>query len=101
MFSLIGSTIKYSLLVLVVLVLSHIVQIRGVSISRHVENAMDWVGGLNPQKSVMNGVNQVTHDVSGRLQAHHAENEKALDADIPVEDQKKLNHLIEKSQSKK
>jgi hypothetical protein len=43
---------KWALLVLVILALSHIVEIRGVSVSRHVLNALQWVNGFLPGKIV-------------------------------------------------
>ncbi len=45
---------KWTLLVLVILALSHMVEIRGVSVSQHVLNALHWVGGFLPGKLVSN-----------------------------------------------
>ena len=89
MISAIGSVLKYSALVLVVLVLSHIVQIKGVSISQHVENGMNWVSGGHSHASF----SSVTQQFSSAI--HHETKE---DADgISHEDKKELDSVIKKS----
>ncbi len=46
----IRAILKWSLLVLVILALSHIVEIRGVSVSEHVRNALNWISAFLPAK---------------------------------------------------
>ena len=90
MFKLIGSIFRYSLLVVTILVLSHIIEIKGTSISRHVENAMHWVGGYSPKSEI----DRVSRSVSSAVREH---NEKIKDAEISAEDQKQLNEVIRHS----
>jgi len=45
MMNALGNLLKYSGLVLVILVLSHIVEIKGITISQHVENGLNMITG--------------------------------------------------------
>jgi hypothetical protein len=96
MFKLIGAIIKYSLLVLTILVLSHIVEIQGITISQHVLNGMHLMSGYSPKKQVQ----KIQEDYSKSLQSRMSELNK-LDAEVSPEDQKALNQVIEKSRGKK
>ena len=90
MMSTITAVFKYSFLVLTVLVLSHIIQIRGTTISRHVENGMSWITG---GRSYSSGISRVTQQFSSAI--HHETKE---DADgISHEDKNELNSVIRKS----
>ena len=79
MLNMIIGIFKYSALVLTVLVLSHIVQVRGTTISQHVENGMNWVSGGRSHASIT----RVTQEFSSAIH---------LDSD-----QKELNTVIKKS----
>jgi hypothetical protein len=96
MFKLIGTIFKYSLLVLVILVLSHIVEIQGVTISQHVLNGMHFASGYSPKKQA----ERIQEDYSKALQTRMKELNK-LDAEVSPEDQKALNQLIRKSEGRK
>jgi hypothetical protein len=105
MLTLIGNIFKYSLLVLTILVLSHVIEIKGVSISQHVQNGMNWVTGFNPTREVNHVTREISSTVSnvtGNLAAfknHHVdEANKALDADITPQDQNQLNRVITTSE---
>ena len=52
MLSMIMATVKNAALVLLVLVCSHIIQIKGVSISDHVENALDAIARFSPSNEI-------------------------------------------------
>jgi hypothetical protein len=104
MFNLIASIFKYSLLVLTILVLSHIIEIKGVSISQHVKNAMNWTSGLSPtheatkvSQEISSAVTSATKSVAD-LKNHHEEAVKAMDADITPQDQNQLNRVISTSE---
>lgn len=89
MINAIVTALKYSALVLTVLVLSHIIQIKGVTISRHVENGMNWVSGGRSYT----GISSVTRQFSSAV--HHENHE---DADgISREDKSELDSVIKKS----
>ena len=95
MIQLIVGIFKYSILVVVILVLSHIIQIKGVTVSRHVENAMNWVSGANPARDF----NQSMGDIRDGMKHRNEMLNQA--AEFSAEDQKQLNQVIQKSQKKK
>jgi hypothetical protein len=95
MIQLIVGIFKYSVLVFVILVLSHVIQVKGVTVSRHVENAMNWVSGANPSRSFNDSVVEIQEGVKRRNESlNHA-------AEFSSEDQKQLNQVIQKSQKRK
>jgi hypothetical protein len=96
MLKLIGSIFKYSLLVLAILVLSHIVEVKGVSVSQHVLNGMNFITGFSPSRQI----NQITESYSRSMKTHFEEIQKA-DPEINPDDQKALNQVIEQAQKKK
>ncbi len=86
-----GSVFKYSGLVLLILVLSHIVEIKGVTISQHVENGLNRISGGQHSSHL-----HVTQQFSSAEQQLTAE-----DADgFSKEDKSKLNEVI-KSHSRR
>lgn len=96
MFSLIGSIFKYSLLTLTILVLSHIVEIEGVTISEHVRRGMHFFGSFSPvgqaksiQSDFKNIMNKRTEDLN------------KIDAEVSAADQKALNQVIQNAQQKR
>lgn len=91
MINAIVTVFKYSALVLTVLVLSHIIQIRGTTISRHVENGMNFVSGGRSHASIT----RVTQQFSSAL--HSGTKVEALDSDITHDDKKELDSVIKKS----
>ena len=92
MISTIVSILKYSALVLTILVLSHIVQIKGVTISQHVENGLNWVSGGHSHSSFSN-FSSISQQFSSAI--HHDTKE---DADgISRDDKKELDSVIKKS----
>jgi hypothetical protein len=99
MFAMIGSVIKYSVLVVVILVLSHIVEVKGVSVSQHVLNGMHWVSGYHPSVQA----NRITADFSKTMQNRVKELDKIGDStnEVTPTDQQALNKVIENSQFKK
>ena len=96
MISVIGGIFKYSLLVVTVLVLSHIVEVKGVTISQHVLNAMHGVSGYNPKIQA----DRITASFTKTMQSRVSELNR-IDAEISSDDQKALNHVIETSQQKR
>ena len=98
MFSFIGSVLKYSALILVILVLSHVVQIRGVTVSQHVEHGLNWITGINPKPP---SLGRMSASIDNAFRDHVKSAHEAADIDMPSEDQKQLNHLIQKSEHKK
>ena len=99
MFKLIGAIFKYSFLVLAILVLSHVIEIQGVTVSQHVLNGMHMLSGYNPKTKAT----QITTDYSKIMEAHIKEL-NSIDtggAEASLEDQKALNKVIENSQFKK
>ena len=103
MFKLIGGVFKYSFLVLVILVLSHIIQIRGVTISQYVDYGINTVSGVAP-KGLFHSPSEIANlkaDLASSLQDHTKQLNEAADLSISAEDQKKLDHLIQKSENKK
>jgi hypothetical protein len=98
MFAMIGSVLKYTFLVVVVLVLSHIVEVKGVSVSQHVLNGMHWVSGYSPTSQA----NRITASLSKTMEAHVRELDKIGDSsDVTPADQQALNKVIVNSQFKK
>ena len=93
MFSFITSVFKYTALVIVILVLSHIIEIKGVSISHHVEHTLNWITGFSPSREAT----KLTRGLTSSIQERTQQLKKAED-DFTEEDQKKLNELIKKSQ---
>ncbi|MBS1959889.1 MAG: hypothetical protein JST80_10480 [Bdellovibrionales bacterium] len=104
MFALIGQTLKYGALVILVLILSHIIQIRGTTISQHVENTMDWVAGIKPKREITKVTQELSSSVNNviRLRTANTRAERgtsaSADTDISAGDQRQLNHLIQKTQ---
>jgi len=92
MISAIVSVLKYSALVLTILVLSHIIQVKGTTISQHVENGMNWVSGGRSHASI---TTRVTQQFSSAI--HHEAKVEPLDSDITHEDKKELDSVIKKS----
>lgn len=101
MFSFLGNVLKYSGLVLLVLVLSHIIQVKGVSISRHVENSMNWISGSSPRAEVTKVTQELSSSVSHAVKNIRSPNSKPSNGDsLTEDDQRQLNHLILRSQKK-
>jgi ABC-type phosphate/phosphonate transport system substrate-binding protein len=96
MFSLIGAVFKYSFLVLVVLVLSHIVEVQGVTISQHVLNGMHAISGYTPKAQA----EKITSSFTKTMQERMKDLNK-LDNEVSPEDQKALNRVIESSAHQK
>jgi hypothetical protein len=104
MLTLISGIFKYSLLVLTILVLSHVIEIKGVTISQHVQNSLNWITSLNPTREV----HQVSREISSTasnlsatlasVKNHSEEAHKALDSDITPQDQNQLNRVITTSE---
>lgn len=95
MINTIVAVFKYSALILTVLVLSHIVQIRGTTISQHVENGMNWVSGGRHAS-----ITRVSQTFSSALH-RDSRREPAADADdLTRDDQKELNSVIHNSSKK-
>ena len=106
MLKLIGAIFKYSTLVVVILVLSHIVEIKGVTVSKHVENALNFVGGFNPKQISKNlsaqlkdqykKIDEIGSEASSILEKTRA----PADAGVTAEDEKQLQNTIEKAKRK-
>jgi len=96
MLKIIGSILKGSLLVLVILVLSHIIQIRGVTLSQHVQNGLDFITQFSPTKQAQQIQDTYTKSVQKRI-----EQLNSSDPEINPEDQRKLNQVIEASRTRK
>lgn len=84
--------LKYSALVLTILVLSHIIQVKGVTISQHVENGMNWFSGSRSHA----GLTTITRQFSS---ANSREEQRSLeDADgVSTSDKKELDGVIKHS----
>ena len=84
MMNALGNLIKYTGMVLVILVLSHIIQIKGTTISQHVENGLNlFTGGRHASTT------RVTQQFSSAQQ-------NIEDADgISRNDKNELNHVIQ------
>ncbi len=92
MMNTIASIFKYSAMVLLILVLSHIIQIKGTTISQHVENGMNWVTGSRHAS-----ITRITREFSS---ANHrdSQNQTAEDSDgITPSEKNELNGVIRKS----
>jgi cell shape-determining protein MreC len=100
MFALIGNTIKYSSLVLLVLVLSHVIQIRGVSISKHVERTMSWFASAPQQvtRVTQEFSSGVSHQMDSVIRLRSSKVERDPSSDISPSDQRELKQLIERQQ---
>jgi hypothetical protein len=96
MIKILGSIFKYSILVVVILVLSHVIQVKGVTISQHVLNGMNAITGFSPSQQV----NRITEHYSQSVKSQFERIQKA-DAEISHDDQKALNQVIEQSQHHK
>ena len=72
------------------------IEIKGVSISKHVEHTMNWVTGINPTVDV----GKVGREISASVQSH-LDQIKKVDAEFSPEDQEQLNELIKKAERKK
>jgi hypothetical protein len=69
MIKIIGSVFRYSLLVLVILVLSHVVEIKGVSISQHVLNGMQFLTAFTPTRMAQKISSDYSQALRQRLKA--------------------------------
>ena len=96
MLGLISSLIKYSLFAVVVLVLSHLVEFQGQTISKHVEKWMKVAQIYTPEKQAK----LLSEEYKGALDARMKELNK-LDADISPEDQQALKQVIERSENRR
>jgi len=96
MFSFLSTIFKYSAFALIVLVLSHVIEIKGSTVSRHVEKWVKIAGVYNPEKQAK----LLTEEYKASLGARMQELQK-LDADISPEDQKALRQIIERSEQKR
>jgi len=95
MIRLIGALIKYSLLVVAILVLSHIVQIKGVSISQYVDRTLNWISGNNPAKNLSDSMDSIRKNLKER---NEVLNEAA---EVSPDDQRQLDHVIRNAQKKR
>ena len=93
MFSFLGSVIKWSLLTLTIIVLSHIIEIQGVTISQHVLNGMHMVSGYTPKNPVKTIKEDYVKTMNKRM-----EDLNKIDQEVTPEDQKALNQVIQKDQ---
>ncbi len=91
----IGSIIRYSLLVLVILVLSHIIEIKGTSISQHVLNGMHLASGFAPDRMARKISGEYTQALKARMKAL-----EGTESALSKEEQKELDRLIERAQKK-
>jgi hypothetical protein len=89
--------LKYAALVLLVLVLSHIVEVKGVSISRHVEHALNSVTSFSPKQEAT----KMGRELSANIQSHVLQLKAVENSEFTDEDQQQLDELIRKSQQKK
>ncbi len=96
MFSLIGSIFKYSLLTLTILVLSHIIEIQGVTISQHVLRGMHFISGFSPQNQTIAIKEDFIKSINKRTQDFNK-----IDSEVSPDDQKALNQVIQRAQHKK
>jgi hypothetical protein len=92
MMNAIASFFKYSALILTILVLSHIIQVKGTTISQHVENGMNWVSGSRTSS----GLTTITRQFSS---ANTREDVRKMeDADgVSNDDKKELDGVIKHS----
>jgi hypothetical protein len=92
MIAAIRAVLKYAFLVLLTLVLSHIIEIRGISISRHVLNGMHLVSGFNPVNRLQNITNDYTNTLNQRMK-----DIDQGDLEINPGDKKALEQVIQRS----
>lgn len=94
MINAIMGAVKYTGLVLLILVLSHIIQIKGTTISQHVENGMNWVSGGHSRAGITTRVSQT---FSSAIQNRKTTVEPE-DADgISKSDRNELDNVIKRS----
>ena len=79
-----------------ILVLSHVIQVKGVTVSEHVLNGMNAITGLSPSQQV----NRITEHYSQSVKSQLERIQKA-DPEISHDDQKALNQVIEQAQHHK
>ena len=93
--SMIGAFFKYASMILVVLVLSHIIQIQGITISQYVEIGMNWI---NPSANI----EKITRTVSKQIETRNKAVNQAIreDSEVTPNDQRALNQVIEGSQKR-
>ena len=96
MFNFIGGVFKYTGLVLLILVLSHVIEVKGVSVSNHVLHFMNGASRLNPKAQA----DKITAEFSKTMQTRVSDLNQ-IDKEISTDDQKALNKVIETSQRKK
>ena len=96
MFKVIGAVFKYTMLVLTILILSHIIQIKGVSLSDHVLNAMNTVGNFSPTHEVQKMARTLQKEA-----AHLKAVEKASEPEMSPDDEHALDRVIENSRKRK
>ncbi len=96
MLSFMSAVFKYTTFAGIVLVLSHVIEIQGVTVSRHIEKLVKIAGVYNPEKQAK----LLTEEYKASLEARMKELHK-LDADISPEDQQALKQIIERSEQKK
>jgi hypothetical protein len=92
----IGAILRYSLLVVVILVLSHIVEIKGISISQHVLNGMHVVSGFAPDRMARRLSGDYTRAIQERFKSV-----EGSEAGLSKEDQRELDRLIENALRKR
>jgi hypothetical protein len=95
MFSFLYSIFKYSAFALIVLVLSHVIEVQGVTVSRHIEKWVKIAGVYSPEKQAKLLTDEYKASLDARMKELHK-----LDADISPEDQKALRQIIERSEQK-
>ena len=96
MFSFIGGVLKWSALTLLILVLSHVIEIQGTTISQHVLKGMHAISGYSPKGQV----DSIREEYSKAIN-RNAEAAAKVDPEISQADQKALNQVIQKAQRKK
>jgi len=96
MFKVIGAVFKYTMLVLTILILSHIIQIKGVSISEHVLNAMNTVGNFSPTREVQKMARTLQKGAT-----HLKVAEQASEPEMNPDDEHALDNVIENSRKRK
>ena len=96
MFSFLSAIFKYSAFALIVLVFSHVIEIKGMTVSRHVEKWVKIAGVYSPEKQAK----VLSEEYKTIMEARMKDLQK-LDADISAEDQKALRQIIERSEQKR
>ncbi len=94
MLSLIGAVLKYSFICLSIIILSLVIEVKGVSISRHVEHGLRFISGYNPQS--------ITRELVGDIQKHNKlidqigdKGIQGIKDKISVDDEKELKKVLE------